>query len=209
MTLYLLETATIIAAMILLADFLSGLFHWLEDSYGDESWPLIGRFVTQANVLHHFDPRHMTTHSWFASARVPLALAAGCLAFAYAVGVLTWPAWLLAFLTVNSNEVHKWAHKSRAENGRLIAFVQSLGVIQSRGHHAKHHQGLKDTGYCVLTNWLNPILDGLHVWRALEKLVEAAIGVSKRKDPSLGYRRREYVVPACTNRACIQRAGGL
>ena len=26
-------------ATVLVADFLSGLFHWLEDAYGNENWP--------------------------------------------------------------------------------------------------------------------------------------------------------------------------
>ncbi len=36
-----------VLACILTADFLSGFFHWLEDSYGEESWPITGRHVTQ------------------------------------------------------------------------------------------------------------------------------------------------------------------
>ena len=37
---------------VLVADFLSGLFHWLEDAYGREDWPITGRLVTKPNILH-------------------------------------------------------------------------------------------------------------------------------------------------------------
>ena len=67
------EVTAVAFAVLLVADLISGLFHWLEDSYGDEGWPIVGRLVTQANVLHHFEPRHMTYHSWFSSARGSLA----------------------------------------------------------------------------------------------------------------------------------------
>jgi hypothetical protein len=40
---------------VLVADSLSGLFHWLEDAYGNEKWPIIGRLVTKPNILHHPD----------------------------------------------------------------------------------------------------------------------------------------------------------
>jgi ubiquitin-conjugating enzyme E2 variant len=32
---------------VLAADFLSGLFHWLEDAYGREDWPITGRLITK------------------------------------------------------------------------------------------------------------------------------------------------------------------
>jgi hypothetical protein len=189
-----------------LADFISGLFHWLEDSYGREDWPLVGPFVTQANVLHHFDPRHMTRHSWLASARVPLVLCSLVLVIAYGLSALSWQLVLLAFLTINSNEVHKWAHRTRLENGNLVHRLQSTGLIQSRAHHARHHQGNKDSHYCVLTNLLNPVLDGLRFWRSLELLLRAGFGIKRRVDPSVSAVRHSYQVPPCTNRACMVQA---
>jgi ubiquitin-conjugating enzyme E2 variant len=73
--LYLLKCA----GALLAVDMLSGLFHWLEDSYGCPEWPVTGRLITQANILHHFDPHHFTRHNWWDSARVLAVLVACCL----------------------------------------------------------------------------------------------------------------------------------
>ena len=55
------------AATILIADFFSGLFHWLEDAYGREDYPITGRLFTKPNILHHHDPRYFVRHSWLQS----------------------------------------------------------------------------------------------------------------------------------------------
>ena len=44
-----------VIACVLVADFLSGLFHWLEDAYGREHWPITGTLITPPNILHHHD----------------------------------------------------------------------------------------------------------------------------------------------------------
>ena len=40
---------------LLLADFISGLFHWFEDRYGNPDWPVLGHTIRQ-NQQHHFTP---------------------------------------------------------------------------------------------------------------------------------------------------------
>ncbi len=49
--------------------------------------------------------------------------------------------------------------------------LQKLKIVQTPSHHNQHHRKGKDTHYCVLTDFLNPILDRFHFWRGLEKLV--------------------------------------
>ena len=61
---------------VFITDFLSGFFHWLEDAYGRPNWPITGRSVTQANILHHHSPRHFTRHSWLVGARVLMVIVA-------------------------------------------------------------------------------------------------------------------------------------
>ena len=43
-----------------------------------------------------------------------------------------------------------------------------VGLFQSPKHHSGHHMKHSAKNYCILTNLLNPILDRLHFWSALE-----------------------------------------
>ena len=45
-----------VIACVVVVDFLSGLFHWLEDAYGRENWPITGTLITRPNILHHHSP---------------------------------------------------------------------------------------------------------------------------------------------------------
>ena len=134
-----------IVASVLITDFLSGVFHWLEDAYGREHWLVTGELITKPNILHHHDPRHFTRHSWWQSARVLLVIAAIGLGVAWGLGWWNWMMWLVAIIGVSVNEIHKWAHRSPAENKKLITFLQKARIIQSPAHHIKHHQNRKRT----------------------------------------------------------------
>jgi len=78
--------------------------------------------------------------------------------------------------------VHKWAHRTPAENGRLISLLQRARLVQSPAHHARHHTDPKNSHYCVLTNFLNPLLDGIRLWELLEWLILKVLGVRRRLD---------------------------
>lgn len=180
-----------LVGLVLLVDFLSGLFHWLEDAYGQEHWPVTGKLITQANILHHHEPSYFTRHGWFHSARVLLVMGALVLLGAALLGALTWQVLFVVAIGVNANEVHKWAHRSRSENGPFISYLQDIGLLQSRRHHARHHRDGKNTHYCVLTNHLNPILEAVRLWPVLEWVIFALLGVKRRPDTSVAPTHRQ------------------
>lgn len=153
-----------IIGAVLVADFLSGLFHWLEDAYGRENWPITGPLVTKPNILHHHDPRSFTRNSWFESSWILLCLGFVVLTVAWLVGALGWQVWLVVILGVNANQVHKWAHRTPRENGLFISLLQRVRLVQTPRHHACHHTDPKNSHYCVRTNLLNPLLDGIRFW---------------------------------------------
>src|SRR6266567_1132990 len=104
-----------IIGTVLVADFLSGVFHWLEDAYGRENWPITGRLITKPNILHHRDARFFTRHGWWQSSWLLLCLGLVVLAGAWACGMLTWQVSLVVILGINANQVHKWAHRMPSE----------------------------------------------------------------------------------------------
>ena len=60
-------TLAALAASVLAADFVVGVFHWIEDAYLREDCPVLGDLVARPNVLHHYRPRHFLRKSWAAS----------------------------------------------------------------------------------------------------------------------------------------------
>ncbi len=127
----------------------------------------------------------MTRNSWWQSS-VDLVIVSGVIvAAAWALGQLTWEVWLFAAISANANEFHKWEHRTRAENGRVITFLQKIHLLQSARHHARHHTDPNNSHYCTTTSLLNPVLDNVQFWNGLEWLLEKTCGLQRREDTSL------------------------
>lgn len=155
----------------LLADLLTGLAHWIEDRVLWSTMPLLGRWIVIPNRLHHADPmaflsssawaRNNTTWAATAAVALPWLLLGG---FSYV--------WLGALAGgLAATEIHVRAHRNAGAGPWAV--LQEIGIVQSTGQHARHHRGAMDSRYCVLTDWLNPILDTAGVWVRLE----AALGL--------------------------------
>jgi ubiquitin-conjugating enzyme E2 variant len=104
---------------------------------------------------------------------------------AWSLGLLTWHVWLFAILAANANEFHKWEHRTRKENGRIISFLQDLKLLQTSKHHALHHTDPKNSHYCTITNFLNPVLDMLRFWDGLEWLLAKTLRLKRQPDTSV------------------------
>jgi hypothetical protein len=156
-----------IIAGILLADFVTGVVHWLEDRFGSEAWPLLGPLVIAPNRLHHREPLAFTRAGFLSRNSTA---AAGALAIGAAALLVFGPSLVLGVAIgagCLANEVHLWAHRpDRAP--RIVRMLQATGLLQSRRHHSVHHAAPHDRRYCTLTSWLNPLLDRAGFWRLLE-----------------------------------------
>jgi plasmanylethanolamine desaturase len=174
-----------IALIVLAAEFAAGFVHWFEDAYVREDTPVLGRFLARPNIVHHHYPRYMTRNNWWQSSFDLLCLSVILVAVAWRFGFFTWRVWLFAALGTNANEIHKWTHRTRKENGSVISFLQDIRVVQTARHHALHHTDPKNSHYCTVTNVLNPVLDGIHFWHGLEWLLARTTGLRRREDTSI------------------------
>jgi plasmanylethanolamine desaturase len=190
-----------ILGTIIAADFFAGLIHWAEDAYIREQTPLLGKWIGRANTLHHHLPRFMTRNSWWQSSWDLLLAMTLILITAATLGVLTWHVWLFSILAANANEVHKWSHRSRKENGKLISALQDWRIIQTPKHHALHHTNPKEVHYCPLTNVLNPVLDKLHFWAGLECALATTTGLNRKPDTSVTGPEPEWISPLRVKRS--------
>lgn len=162
-----------VATAWLAADLIAGFWHWIEDRYFDVKWPLIGEYIAKPNELHHEQPTAFLYGGYWHrnwTAIVPAIIAA------VVCGVLGgyWLALVFAMAS-QANEIHAWAH-SKGKLSPLVVALQETGVLQSPGHHARHHRDPFEVRYCVMTDWLNPLLDHFRFWRRLEWIV-SRIGV--------------------------------
>ncbi len=171
-----------ILLIILIADFISGFVHWLEDAYAKPEMPLIGT-IARENLLHHDKPRDFLKKNWWQSSYDLIALGGVILAVAwFAFGVMSGWLVLLVVMSVNANQIHKWSHQNRQEKPRWVSQLQDWNILQGARQHGQHHRGEKNTYYCVITNMLNPVLEKIRFWVGLERLILVMSGVKRRQD---------------------------
>ena len=164
---------------VLLADFFSGLVHWAEDAYArvkpQRKLMLINQIALD-NDLHHRRPRDFLARSWWQSSWDLAFVGALVLTSSWALGCLNAAVLVFAVLVANANQMHKWTHQNPRENPWWVTRLQRAYVLQTPRHHGRHHQGEKNSHYCVVTNFLNPLLEEVSFWRRLERLVERLTG---------------------------------
>lgn len=148
----------------LLADFISGVFHWLEDRYGNPEWPVIGKLVVEPNIRHHTDPKAMLAGSYWSRNYTTIIPA---MSAAVVCWVLGGPAWLtLAFVfSSQANQIHGWTH---GKPPKIVAFLQRINLFIRATDHHKHHRQPFNTDYCTISPVLNPVLSITRFWTAAE-----------------------------------------
>jgi len=171
----------------LAADFLTGLVHWACDTWGDERSRRPGAGLIRSFRDHHRRPRAMLEHDGVEVNGEAAVAAVGPFAVLLvggpAAALLEHPAWYaFAWSTIGvaalSNQIHQWAHM-RAPRP-FVRRLQRTGLILSPRRHALHHRAPCDERYCISTGWLNPMLDRIGFWRALERGAERATGAVPR-----------------------------
>jgi ubiquitin-conjugating enzyme E2 variant len=169
------------------ADLVSGIVHWIADTWGHESWPVVGPRVLRPFRVHHVNPDDMLGRGFLdlngdvALITLPI-LAAACVTptgttagQAGAVFLTAWAAWALP-----TNQVHKWAHMARPP--RVVRWLQRHRVILPAAAHRVHHASPYATHYCITTGWNNGWTARAGFFRALERIVTRATGLVPRAD---------------------------
>lgn len=190
MAIMVMKTSMQILGGLILADFVTGIFHWFEDRYGNPKWPILGRTI-EANQRHHHKPRDFLNGPVWRRNREVWVLG---LMF---LGLFTWAGWLNAFtitavvVGMLANEIHGAAHRMPRENWFWVKYVQKTGLMQSFQHHAQHHRKGKDTHYCVVTNYTNPILEKIKFFPLMERVIKVLTGAVPRLDDSVNPKYRK------------------
>jgi ubiquitin-conjugating enzyme E2 variant len=193
-SLALADVPWVLAALLLgalAADLVTGLVHWACDTWGDERTPWLGPTLIYAFREHHERPREMLDRHWALVNREPgltAALLLVLLSLPAAQATLEGRSFvqmlLLSFVgyAASANQLHLWAHHRLPP--RPVRLAQRLGLVLSPERHARHHRRPHTSAYCISTGWLNPALDRLGFWRALERLVSQLTGARARAGQS-------------------------
>jgi hypothetical protein len=162
----------------LIADLIGGLFHWWEDRVGRETTPFFGPAVVVWNRIHHRNPSaSLQGGFWYRNRDPIIAAIVVAVAWYFAFGLsLVWFSVTLGLAV--STQVHYFAH--HPTDNRVIRVLQDIGIFQHPKHHSRHHSRKQDTRYCVLTNYINPVLDQLKIWHLIEDGL-TAIGLPPNK----------------------------
>lgn len=171
-----------IMVCILLADFISGFGHWLEDTYGKPDTPLIGRYIVQPNIEHHHTPRSFLARSYWSRNSTTFFLVGFVFALVALFGTITWQLVFVLVLLSQVNEIHAYAHRKPTEIPQWIRALQETGLMQSRRQHGEHHQAPFKDRFCILTNFLNPILDTVGFWWSIEYILLKVFGLPTQRE---------------------------
>lgn len=175
----------------IVADFITGVVHHFEDTWGLPSWPLIGRTVIVDNINHHKMPLQIGDGSTFwGRTGYSFMLAGVVFLIMWPLGLLYWQVIVTGIIACFGNEVHCYAHRKASDvtDSKIIQFtvklLHEMAIIQLPQHHAKHHRGAHDTCFCTISNLVNPVLERIRFWKSLEWVV-SKLGISvKRGDES-------------------------
>jgi len=191
---------SLLAALLLgyfLADFSSGMVHWVIDTWLDER--ALGRAIAITRE-HHVHPDHVDGYGFLEYASVGSAPSAVLFGGACAVTALfpvSAATYVLMILwLVNSVcllfgiSLHNLAHRP-ARSG-IMRLAQRLHLVCPPAHHWVHHRD-HTVHYCVVNGWANYVCDGLDFWRGLERVIEAVTGRVPRADEAEWRRRLEEI----------------
>jgi hypothetical protein len=168
--------ALAIPLVLLSSDFVTGLLHWIADTYGSEETPVLGPSVVKPFRLHHLYPRDICTHNLVTTLGNSCIIAVPALSLSlYLIWRMPESRWLplavvclaiLAGATVATNLFHKWAHQENPST--IVRWLQRTRVVLEPSHHDLHHAEPFNQHYCITNGWLNPVLNRIGFFRKVE-----------------------------------------
>ncbi|HEX8441417.1 plasmanylethanolamine desaturase [Archangium sp.] len=171
----------------LAADFVSGLVHWMGDTWGSTEMPVLGKAFIRPFREHHVDEKAITRHDFVETngnnclVSIPVALLAVALPHSS-------PGWVfvstflgaMIFWVMATNQFHKWSHVDSPP--ALIGFLQRTHLILPPDHHRVHHTAPYNKYYCITVGWMNKPLLMIAFFPTMERLITWATGMIPRKD---------------------------
>lgn len=172
---------------LIFADFASGIIHWIADTWGSETMPVLGRRFLRPFRVHHVNPHDflkrnfIDTNGDVAMLCIPFLLLVFLIPLDHELG-RTAAVFLLTFCagSLPTNQVHQWAHMPQPP--AWVLWLQGRGLLLSRQQHQVHHTAPFATNYCIATGWCNRPLAAIHFFPIMERLITRITGAKPRSD---------------------------
>lgn len=155
----------------IVADFITGIIHWWEDTYGNPNWPIIGKYVVKPNLIHHKQPTKLLEGSYWTRINTSFFAAAIIGGVFWFIGIRSWQIMMCLLFCTQGNEIHAMSHRPDRKNSKVTLFLQKTGIFQSKKMHRWHHKAPYETNFCIMSDFVNPILNRIGFWRKLEWLI--------------------------------------
>jgi plasmanylethanolamine desaturase len=171
----------------LAADFVSGVVHWMGDTWGSTRMPVLGAAFIRPFREHHVDEKAITRHDFVETngnnclVSLPVALLALLVPHSNTAWVfLSTFLGAMIFWVMATNQFHKWSHTDTPP--ALIGLLQRVHLILPPDHHRVHHTSPYDKYYCITVGWMNKPLALIGFFSGMERLITRVTGQLPRQD---------------------------
>lgn len=164
----------------LMTDFISGILHVILDNERSLDVPIL-RSLAKGFQSHHRNPKdiyEMTLYNHLYTMHLPLT-------FIFLIALLInqpiiYFTYLSLAVSVHVMQMsHRWAHTPKKMLPGYVIALQKSGLLLSAKTHAKHHNNVYDSNFCIMNGWSNFILNFLvrvfgrtsHGWNIVALLV--------------------------------------
>ena len=185
------------------ADFVSGILHWMFDTWFDEFRPRLRRMVVVVRE-HHIRPGAIHRTRWHHDAGPLSVIALGVSLPAMLPMVLRGPPSALGYAAVWTGlvtdlcivfmlEFHKMGHRPPMRGP--LGWLQRAHLLCSPQHHGEHHSGNHDYNYCIVNGLADHLLNRIRFWRTLEAIISWLTGAQPRHSDRIWlvkYRRSSF-----------------
>ena len=171
----------------LAADFVSGVVHWMGDTWGSTEMPVLGKAFIRPFREHHVDEKAITRHDFVETngnnCLVSLPVAVLAVALPHTSALWVFMSALLGsmiFWVMATNQFHKWSHLEAPP--AFIGFLQRIHLVLPPDHHRIHHTAPFNNYYCITVGWMNKPLALIRFFPLMERLITHVTGQIPRKD---------------------------
>lgn len=180
---------------LFIGDFLTALYHWIEDLYIPYHINTKLPDVALYNELHHFYPRAMLAGDPLDNIKDSLILSIVLLLIILVFFPETFQnyKWIIVpclLVVAFANYIHRLSHYRACEQSALHAFLTDSKILINSTTHSKHHVS-SNCNYGVVFEPFNYVYEKTGIFNCLENIGDC-LKIPKCKKPGIDFYKQFY-----------------